>query len=225
VKQYEEEAMMLPTIILKHTILFPHNEVRLEISQNDHIRSIEASSQFDHYILLINHKHLNKTNSADLLNVGILCQVIQESKQTNGNIKVKIRTLMRVSVLEIIDHTSYIKAIVKKIPIEKLDKLKNDHLLEMIKTTVIEEGLMIFNHPREVVARLHHISDVEELIDYLASELQLNHHDQLRYIYILDVRKRVELLLLDIEIKLQENYELTFNRILKLNEYPFLLKQ
>ena len=117
----------LPILLLKTKILFPYNELRIEIATSKEKLVIENSKKFhDGHMLLINlDDPLEESpNIKDLPNIGIIGKIKSQIELQNGKTRITLSGLERVEVLNYYESEyDYIESFVvpaREFPIDEL---------------------------------------------------------------------------------------------------------
>ena len=118
----------LPVLLLKSTVLFPYNEIRLEVSSSkDRIVLETAYKYYDQQILVLNLNDPLEENPSldDLPTIGVVGKIKSRLTLPSGNERIVIAGLERVQVVNyILNDYGYIDSFVISLPVEESDELE-----------------------------------------------------------------------------------------------------
>ena len=196
--------MNLPVILLKGIILLPNNEIKLEVDNGFSKNILDVSELFhDNKLLVINQT--NPLEEAPTLNelpkFGVIAKIKHKLELPNGKVRIVIEGLTRARVygylnLNRIDEN--LESIVLPLDNIELNDNESNILLKKLKKEIdkyIEEIPYISN---SIVELIKNEEDLSKLTDIIASSLPLDQNRMRKYLYEVNVEKRVELLLEDI---------------------------
>ena len=129
----------LPVILLRDNVLFPYSDIRVEISRTrDKIVLNNVVKYNDNHVLLINILDPldERPNMKDLPSIGVVGKIKSKLELSNGNIRVVISGLERVSVINYYenDHET-IESFVIPIKDELVDELEASALKRVLLIT------------------------------------------------------------------------------------------
>ena len=96
----------LPILLLKTNILFPYNEIRVEVTSSKEKLVVQNSIKYhDNHLLLINLKDPleESPNIKDLPGIGVIGKIKSKIELQNGSLRITISGLERVEVLNYIE--------------------------------------------------------------------------------------------------------------------------
>lgn len=226
----------LPVMLLKSFIILPNQEVKLELN-NDVSKSVVsiAYQNTDGKILVvcpIDQKEENPDVS-DLPDVGVVSKIVSKLSLPNGNLRVTLKGLERVSVIEYQnskENENVLDSIVTSVVIPKFDEAEEEavkrKLFELL-TTYIESAPHISN---SVFERLKKCPTLFSMTDMITSFLPLSVEKKLGYMQEINAMYRAKSLIKDINfeiqvIKLDEKLDESISKELEEAQKEFLLKE
>ena len=224
----------LPILLLKTNILFPYNELRLEISSAKEKLVIGNSIKFhDHHLLLINLSDPLEENPdiKDLPSVGVVGKIKSQIELPNGAIRVTLNGLERVEVLNYFESDyEYLESFVvpcREFPQDELKISALKRLLFKNLNRYIDMSSMMSN---SVLGRIVGVNDISKLTDIICDELPIDYEQKLEYLYVLDPTKRLEMLLKDLAreietIELENEIESSLKDKIDASQREYILRE
>ena len=224
----------LPVLLLKMNILFPYNEIRLEISSaREKLLIANACKYHDSHLLLVNLKDPLEENPdiKDLPDIGIIGKIKSEIELQNGSIRVVVSGLERVRVLNYLENDyDCLESFIIPIDVVLDDELKVDALRRLLFKNLnrfIDISSLMSN---SVLGRIVGIEDIGKLSDIICQELPIDYDKKLEYLYMVDPVSRVEMLLRDLTreletTQLENEIESSLNDKIEANQREYLLRE
>ena len=205
-----------PILIMRNMMIFPSSEARIELVEKTDKDIIKIASNFyDNEILIVNldDKLEQEPRLNELSNYGILGKIKMKIEMPNGKSRVVIEGLRRVIITNYLKESDMIIGNMKDIQEDELTlKENNAYVKTLIKKTenYIENVPYISNG---ILSKITGITDVEILTDIIAIFLPLDYERKLEYIREASVKKRVSMILEDINndleiLELEQDIEL-----------------
>ena len=224
----------LPIVLLKNIILFPYNEIRVEINSSKEKLVLENAEKYnDNHILLINLQDPLEENPSikDLPNVGVIGKIKSKIELSNGSVRVVVAGLSRVEILNYMENDyGYIESFV--IPIKNYDYNEVEatalkRILFNDLNNYIDTSPLMSN---SVLGRITGVDDISKLTDIIAAELPLEYGNKLRYLNTKDPIKRIKLIIEDLNreietVKLEQEIELTLKEKIDASQREYLLRE
>ena len=119
----------LPVLILRNNILFPHDEIRLELDNEQNKELIKiACSYYDKYILIVNYSDvLDKDNNINKLpQIGVLGNITMNIELPNNKTRIVIKGINRLYINSYDKEDLNILASVSPINYEKIEKVEEN---------------------------------------------------------------------------------------------------
>ena len=224
----------LPVLLLKDTVLFPYNEIRLEFSTSKEKLVLETAYQYyDQQILLLNlNDPLEENpNLDDLPTIGVVGKIKSKLSLSNGNVRVVIAGLERVQVVNYLENDyGYLDSFVISVPIEETDEKEVTALRRILfrdLNTYIDSSSLMSN---SVIGRISGVSDIGKLSDIVCAELPISYSKKIKYLRQINPIRRVKLLLEDLKseietIKLEDEIETSLKDKIDTSQRNYLLHE
>lgn len=192
----------LPILILKNIILFPYNEIRLELENNKDKELISlAESYYNKHILIIHpNDELEETiDKTSFPRIGVIAYINMKIDLPNNRTRIIIKGLKRVKVL------SYQEEI-DKIKVSKFEELETKKLLPLEETaysrslikqveTYIERMPNVSN---SILSQILGVNNIDKTTDILTVFVPGTYERKMEYLNEKEPTKRVMMLLDDI---------------------------
>jgi len=111
-------SQMFPLLPLRGTLVFPYMVTPLEIGRRRSIEAIEQALVGDGRIVLAaqHHVHTEEPLPEEIYRVGTLCEIKQLLKVPEGQVRILVEGLSRVTLEHIDDADGYYEAFVTIVP-------------------------------------------------------------------------------------------------------------
>ena len=224
----------LPILVLKTKILFPYNEIRIEITQaKDKMVIKNASKYHDNHLLLINLSDPleEKPEIKDLPNIGVVGKIKSELELPNGTIRIVISGLERVEILNYLENEyDYLESFVVPTHDYPQDKLKIGALKRLLFKDLNKYIDISSQMSNSVLGRIAGVEDISKLSDIICSELPIDYSKKLEYLYEENPIERTEMLLKDLNkeletIKLENEIESSLKEKIDASQREYLLRE
>ena len=188
----------LPVLIVSDVVLFPFDEIKLDIQDENNKKIIDVSQKFfnSHVLFLFEKK---KGNS--LSKIGVIAKIKLKLDMPNGNYKVTLKGITRCTILDYHEE-DIINANVtacQTIFISPIESLSKTRTLRNLFNEYIEKKKSLGN---SIVSRIENINELGELTDIIVSFMILSFEKRKNYLYEVDSKKRYERLIDDIQYEL-----------------------
>ena len=224
----------LPILLLKTNILFPYNEIRVEVTSSKEKLVVQNSIKYhDNHLLLINLKDPleESPNIKDLPGIGVIGKIKSKIELQNGSLRITISGLERVEVLNYIESDyGYLESFVVPARTFKQDELKITALKRLLFKNLNEYIDISSLMSNSVLGRIVGIEDTNKLTDIICDELPIDYEKKIEYLYTLDPTKRLEMLLKDLNkeletIQLENEIELSLKEKIDASQREYLLRE
>lgn len=224
----------LPILLLKTNILFPYNEIRVEVTSSKEKLVVQNSiKNHDNHLLLINLKDPleESPNIKDLPGIGVIGKIKSKIELQNGSLRITISGLERVEVLNYIESDyGYLESFVVPARTFKQDELKITALKRLLFKNLNEYIDISSLMSNSVLGRIVGIEDINKLTDIICDELPIDYEKKIEYLYTLDPTKRLEMLLKDLNkeletIQLENEIELSLKEKIDAVQREYLLRE
>ena len=199
---------LLPVLPLRDMVVFPHGVHPLFVGTESSIRALEAAMADSKKIFLIAKRDSEKTDleADDLYSLGTVATILQLLKLPDGTVKVLVEGGQRAEIASVEFAEEYISAEIKLCEEEVMGGSEAEALVRTLLSQFEQFAQSNKKIPQEVLASLSGIDDPSRLMDTIAAQISLELEDRQRILEILELGKRMELLLglMDAEIDVQE---------------------
>lgn len=226
----------LPVMLLKSFVILPNQEVKLELN-NDVSKNVIsiAYQRTDKKLLVvcpIDQKE-EQPDVNDLPMVGVSSTIVSKIALPNGNLRVTLKGIERVSVIEYVNNDEYkevLDSIITKVVIPKFDEAEEEAIkrkLFDLLNVYIESAPHISN---SIFERLKKCHSLFSMTDMITSFLPLPIEKKLGYMQEINAIYRAKKLIKDINfeiqvIKLDEKIDESINKELEKSQKEFILKE
>jgi ATP-dependent Lon protease len=175
--------------------------IPLFVGREKSILALEAAMKGDKRIMLVAQRQaeVDDPKQDDLYQIGTLATILQLLKLPDGTVKVLVEGVDRLSVERLLGGPFYTAQITPALEVDQYDEKE----LEVLSRSVVSqfEQYVKLNKkvPPEVLTALAGIEDAGRLADTVAAHMALKLSDKQRVLEILDVRARLEHILVAIE--------------------------
>ncbi|MBO4245988.1 MAG: endopeptidase La [Bacilli bacterium] len=200
---------ILPVIILKDLVLFPQQEVRIDLNNNNSKKTIDISkNDFNSKILVVCPKDNMEEDldSNDLPNVGVIGDIYTMMELPNGTIRVTIKGVKRIAInnyFNDVDDKNILMADTYSITLPKYNELEEISYVRKLKNLIssyIEENPTVSN---SIINTIKKVDNVNVLTDIIATFIPLKTSKKLDYMQEINGLKRATNILTDLEIEIQ----------------------
>ena len=191
----------LPILPLRDVVVYPHMVLPLFVGREKSILALEAAMKADKRIMLVAQRQadIDDPKSADLYGIGTIATILQLLKLPDGTVKVLVEGIERGYAGELQAGPFYTAEVTLAVEVDKYDEKE----LEVMSRSVVSqfEQYVKINKkvPPEVLTALAGIEDAGRLADTVAAHMALKLADKQKVLEIMDVRARLEHVLVAIE--------------------------
>ena len=195
--------IVLPAIAVRGVIPLPGNDFKIEVGRPNSVLALDAAEKmYDGNVILLVQKDSAsiEVSENDVEMIGVIGKVTLKLKLPNGNYKVKFKISGRIEVKEFTSVSPYFVVNYEKI----YSILNNDEtesaLIKHISKEISNNAQNLLTSVEEVTKLLKSGTNADLLSDVIAYQLRLNSNlSKYRYLEELNVSKRLEMILEDIE--------------------------
>jgi len=191
----------LPILPLRDVVVYPHMVLPLFVGREKSILALEAAMKADKRIMLVAQRQadIDDPKSADLYGIGTIATILQLLKLPDGTVKVLVEGIERGYAGALQAGPYYTAEVTLAVEVDKYDEKE----LEVMSRSVISqfEQYVKINKkvPPEVLTALAGVEDAGRLADTVAAHMALKLADKQKVLEIMDVRARLEHVLVAIE--------------------------
>ncbi len=194
----------LPVIALKNVTLFPKIAIPLVVQRSISRTSLEAAR--DGMVLFISQKHTNdKITPDDLFKIGTVGRIISSTQLADGSTQIEVEGLARVHIRNFSQLDPYIRAKISLAQISIKDTTKNVTLMKKVIDNFkkMSEFKLVPAAVSELLRMASSLSrDPEQVIGFIAINLNLSLEEQQELLETFDVNKALEILNTHLESEL-----------------------
>ncbi len=191
----------VPVLPLRDVVVYPHLVIPLFVGREKSIQALDAAMKTDKRIMLVAQKQadLDDPKPADLYEFGTLATILQLLKLPDGTVKVLVEGVDRARV-EAMEGTDYYTANVALQPDQdQYDEKEMDVLTRSVISQFEQYVKLNKKVPPEMLTALAGIEQPGRLADSVAMQMSLKLAEKQRVLEILDVKQRLEHMLVTIE--------------------------
>ena len=191
----------IPILPLRDVVVYPHMVIPLFVGREKSILALESAMKGDKRIMLVAQRQaeVDDPRQDDLYRIGTIATVLQLLKLPDGTVKVLVEGVDRGAVERLLGGPFYTAQVSLAVEIDKYEEKE----LEVLSRSVVSqfEQYVKLNKkiPPEVLTALAGIDDAGRLADTVAAHMALKLADKQKVLEILDVRQRLEHILVAIE--------------------------
>jgi len=196
----------LPLLALKNTVLFPGVVIPITIGRDKSIRAVNRAFDTNKTIGVLSQIDFKEEapTVADLHKIGTVARVIKLLKMPDGSSTAILQGKQRFALETMLQEEPYLEGMIKVIPDEKLeDKMEFDAMMGSIKDLAkkIIEGSP--NIPSEAVVMLQNIQKKSFLLNFIASNLNLDVTKKQNLLEETSLLKRAKSILVSLDSEFQ----------------------
>jgi ATP-dependent Lon protease len=195
-------AKTIPVMPLRDVVLYPHMVSPLFVGREKSIQALDAAMKADpRRILVVAQKQpdIDDPKPDDLYRFGTVATILQLVKLPDGTVKVLVEGVERARVDELSTGEYYSAALTVEADIEQYDEREMDVLQRSVISQFEQYVKLNKKVPPEMLTALAGIEQPGRLADAVAAQMTLKLSEKQQVLEILDVRKRLEHVLVAIE--------------------------
>ena len=190
----EDIPDLLSILPLRNTVLFPGVVIPITIGRDKSIRLIKEQYKADRIIGVVAQMHgeIEDPAAGDLYTVGTVAQIIKLFQMPDGNTTAILQGKKRFKITEMGQNEPYFKAKViqyqdKKIPLK--DK-KFKAMVATLKEMAMQVSTQSPSIPSEASFAINNIDSPIFLINFIASNLNVNLEEKQHLLEVIDIEER-----------------------------------
>ncbi len=192
----------IPVMPLRDVVLYPHMVSPLFVGREKSIQALDAAMKADpRRILVVAQKQpdIDDPKPDDLYRFGTVATILQLVKLPDGTVKVLVEGVERARVDELTTGDYYSATITVEADVEQYDEREMDVLQRSVITQFEQYVKLNKKVPPEMLTALAGIEQPGRLADAVSAQMTLKLSEKQQVLEILDVRKRLEHVLVAIE--------------------------
>ena len=204
-------AQRIPVLPLRDVVVYPHMVIPLFVGRDKSIQALDAAMRVDKRIMLVAQKQadVDDPKLEDLHSFGTVATILQLLKLPDGTVKVLVEGVDRARVLQIglnvggpapeTPQSYYAAVVAVEQDTDQYDEREMDVLVRSVISQFEQYVKLNKKVPPEVLTALAGIEQPGRLGDTVAAHMALKLSEKQKVLEILDVRKRLEHVLVAIE--------------------------
>lgn len=220
----------LPVLLTNDIILFPHSEIKLEITDINNKKVISlAESYFNNYLIIVYDDNVT-INKDTLPSFGIVAQVKYKLDMPDGSLKVSIKGISRGEIHNYNESNGNYDAMVTNFNIPNIypeEEIANVRVLNDLFEKYLDGKKSLGN---SILSQIQNVNSIDVLTDIMISFLPINNNRKIQYIKEYNPSKRVKMLLDDLHYELslleyEETIDDMVDRNLDISQKEFILRE
>jgi ATP-dependent Lon protease len=191
----------VPVLPLRDVVVYPHMVIPLFVGREKSIHALEAAMRTDKRIMLVAQKQadVDDPKLEDLHRFGTIATILQMLKLPDGTVKVLVEGVDRARVEQLHPGDFYSATVAVELDADQYDEREIDVLVRSVVSQFEQYVKLNKKVPPEVLTALAGIEQPGRLADTVAAHMSLKLAEKQKVLEILDVRKRLEHILVAIE--------------------------
>lgn len=201
----EDKIITLPVLPLRDVVVYPYMVIPLFVGRDKSVNALEMAMREEQNIFLVAQKDPQEevADEGSLYEIGTIASILQLLRLPDGTLKVLVEGESRAKIVKF----SKVKTRFLSAKIEKLEDidLKSADVEPMTRSLASQfDQYVKLNKkiPPEVTSSLSGIDDPARLADTVAAHMTLKVDDRQKVLALLEVKKRIELLMLMMETEI-----------------------
>jgi len=194
-------AENLPVLPLRDVVVYPHMVIPLFVGREKSIQALDVAMRADKRIMLVAQKQadVDDPKADDLYRIGTLATILQLLKLPDGTVKVLVEGVDRARIDRIHAGEFYAADITLQPDTDVYDEKEMDVLGRSVISQFEQYVKLNKKVPPEVLTALAGIEQPGRLADTVAAHMSLKLPEKQKVLEILEVKKRLEHVLVAIE--------------------------
>ena len=191
----------VPVLPLRDVVVYPHMVIPLFVGREKSIEALEVAMRADRRIMLVAQKQadVDDPKADDLYRIGTVASILQLLKLPDGTVKVLVEGVDRARI-DRLTPGEYYSAEIELLPdAESYDEREMDVMARSVISQFEQYVKLNKKVPPEVLTALAGIEQAGRLADTVAAHMSVKLAEKQKVLEILDVKKRLEHILVAIE--------------------------
>jgi ATP-dependent Lon protease len=191
----------VPVLPLRDVVVYPHMVIPLFVGREKSIQALDVAMRADKRIMLVAQKQadVDDPKADDLYRIGTVATILQLLKLPDGTVKVLVEGVDRARIDRLSAGDHYSAELTLLPDVEAYDEREMDVLARSVISQFEQYVKLNKKVPPEVLTALAGIEHTGRLADTVAAHMSLKLAEKQNVLEILDVRKRLEHILVAIE--------------------------
>lgn len=191
----------LPLIPLRGVTIFPSMILHFDVGRKKSIEAIEVAMLNNEDVFLVAQKDIEEDDpkKEDLTDIGTLCKIKQIIKLPGDIMRVLVEGNSRGKVKEYLENEEYFEVIVETIEENGIEDIEVQGYFDSLKKSFKKFLRMAGDNSEEMGKNVRYEKNPYVFADIVSSYLPLQEETKQELLRTLDIKKRIELLLITIE--------------------------
>lgn len=191
----------LPLIPLRGVTIFPNMVLHFDVGRKKSIEAIDVAMLNNEDIFLVAQTDIEKDDPTkeDLTDIGTLCKIKQIIKLPGDIMRVLVEGNARGKVKEYLDNEEYFEVIVETIEENGIEDIEVQGYFNSLKKSFKKFLRMAGDNSEEMDKNIIYEKNPYAFTDIVSSYLPLQEDTKQELLKTLDIKKRIELLLVTLE--------------------------
>ncbi|PRR82309.1 endopeptidase La [Clostridium vincentii] len=191
----------LPLIPLRGVTIFPNMILHFDVGRKKSIEAIEVAMLNNEDIFLVAQTDIEKDDPTkeDLTDIGTLCKIKQIIKLPGDIMRVLVEGNARGKVKEYLDNEEYFEVIVETIEEKGIEDIETQGYFNSLRKSFKKFVKMAGDNSEEMDKNITYEKNPYAFTDIVSSYLPLQEDTKQELLKTLDIKKRIELLLVTLE--------------------------
>ncbi len=191
----------VPVLPLRDVVVYPHMVIPLFVGREKSIQALDVAMRSDKRIMLVAQKQadVDDPKGDDLYRIGTVATILQLLKLPDGTVKVLVEGVDRARIDKLTAGEHYAAELALLPDVEAYDEREMDVLARSVISQFEQYVKLNKKVPPEVLTALAGIEHAGRLADTVAAHMSLKLGEKQKVLEILDIRKRLEHILVAIE--------------------------
>jgi ATP-dependent Lon protease len=191
----------VPVLPLRDVVVYPHMVIPLFVGREKSIRALDAAMKADKRIMLVAQKQadIDDPKLDDLHGFGTVATILQLLKLPDGTVKVLVEGVSRARIVQLHAGEHYSADVALEADADHYEEREMDVLVRSVVSQFEQYVKLNKKVPPEVLTALAGIDQPGRLADTVAAHMSLKLAEKQKVLEILDVRARLEHVLVAIE--------------------------
>lgn len=211
--------------------LFPGVFTPLMVSSNEDVKVVEKAFEDDGFLgIIMTRTDNDATNISDLFEIGTVARIIKKINLPDGGINIFISTIKRFKIRKVLSKVNPMLATVEYLDDEEDSTFE---VKALTRALISEMKEISDNNPmfsEEMRLNMVNIDQPGKIADFIASILNVDKEDQQRILETVNVRQRMEQVLVFIKkeqelLRIQKKIQNELNERVEKNQREYFLRE
>ena len=196
-----EKNNTLPLIPLRGVTIFPNMILHFDVGRKKSIEAIDVAMLNNEDVFLVAQKDIEEDDpkKEDLTDIGTLCKIKQIIKLPGDIMRVLVEGSSRGKVKEYLDNEEYFEVVVETIEEKGIEDIEVQGYFDSLKKSFKKFLRMAGDNSEEMGKNVRYEKNPYVFSDIVSSYLPLQEETKQELLRTLDIKKRIELLLITLD--------------------------